>query len=80
MPNRSKNQGGSKMKMILVLMTIGLAVLAVFPLVAAPIQRLSTNAASWRVTGWSGATSGTVPIAASILIVGLMIRTWRHPQ
>jgi len=67
------------MKMILVLMTIGLAVLAVFPLVAAPIQRLSTNAA-WRVTGWSGATSGTVPIAASILIVGLMIRTWRHPQ
>ena len=38
------------MKMIFVLMTIVLTVLAVFPLVAAPIQRLSMNAASWHVT------------------------------
>ena len=68
------------MKMIFVLMTIVLTVLAVFPLVAAPIQRLSMNAASWRVTGWSGARSGAVPITGLILIAGLMIRTWRHPQ
>ncbi len=67
------------MKMIFVLMTIVLTVLAVFPLLAAPIQRLSMNAASWHVTGWSAATSGPVPIAL-ILVVGLMIRTWRHPQ
>jgi len=67
------------MKMIFVLMTIVLTVLAVFPLLAAPIQRLSMNAASWHVTGWSAATSGAVPIAL-ILVVGLMIRTWRHPQ
>ncbi len=52
------------MKMIFVLMTIVLTVLAVFPLVAAR---------------WSAATSGPVPIAL-ILVVGLMIRTWRHPQ
>ena len=68
------------MKMIFVLMTIVLTVLAVFPLVAAPIQRLSMNAASWHVTGWSAATSGAVPITGLILIAGLMIRTWRHPQ
>ncbi len=67
------------MKMIFVLMTIVLTVLAVFPLLAAPIQRLSMNAASWDVTGWSAVTSGPVPIAL-ILIVGLTIRTWRHPQ
>lgn len=54
-----------KMKTILVLMTIVLALLAVFALVAAPIQRLSMNVASWHVTGWSATPSGAVPITES---------------